>query len=104
MSSNFLELSTLTINLDDVSSVPHCPTVGPDGLPSLAVSMTGAHSSLTLTDPDDMAAILTAVGQTEDKNEFLKKRAEETKKKHDDEAQAAKDDKAAKKHDHKKSE
>ena len=110
--SNFVKLCTMTVNLDDVSSVPHEPTPDAAGVPTLNVKMRGPHSSLALTDPDDQAAILEAVGQKPDTNEFLKKHAEakkevekkeaeekkEAAKKAKEEATAAKHDAAAAKH------
>ena len=91
--SNFVKLCTMTVNLDDVSSVPHEPTPDAAGVPTLNVKMRGPHSSLALTDPDDQCAILEAVGQSESTNDFMKKHAvtkKEAEKKAKEEAAAAK--------------
>ncbi len=92
--TNFVKLCTLTVNLDDVSSVPCEPTPDAAGVPTLVVKMRGAHNTLALTDPDDQAAILEAVGDKD--NEFLKKHAEDKKLKAKEEAEKAKAEKAEK--------
>ncbi len=88
--ANFVKLCTMCVNLDDVSSCPCEPTPDAAGVPTLNVKMRGAHNTLTLTDPDDQAAMLEAIGEKEGDNEFLKQHAEAKKLKAKAEAEKAK--------------